>query len=983
MANRRLPPHPSQIIDRSKPISFDYEGKRVSGYEGDTVASAMYASGIDVFGRSFKYHRPRGLLCVSGRCPNCMMNVDGTPNVRACACAAAGTERVTGQNAWPSVENDALSALQHFDRLMPVGFYYKTLVRPKAAWHLAEPVIRRVAGLGRVDPSRVPETEYEHVNAYADVAVVGGGPAGMSAALAAAGAGARVALIDEGPSLGGHLRYETLPHTVPGALMRFGERARGGGEDDYAALGYQMAKYLGDLVAESGGIRVYTGASAMALYQDNMITVHQGSRIVKLRADKVVVATGAQESPPVFPNNDLPGIMLSSGALRLTNLYGVSPGSRGVIFTNCDDGLRAAAQLLNAGVSAHIVVDSRMRHTCPFAEDFRERNVTLLQGWKVIKAEGGKRLKSVLLESTREGAQRSIDCDFLCLAPNPEPVTALLSQADAKLTYDEVLGAMTPTQLPDSVYAAGDVTGFQDVEVHLLQGRIAGLKAAEASGEGSGEDALEDLASQLALAESVHRGELSSSPFRSTVGKRFGRTKRFVCLCEDVTEKDVRQAIDEGFGDVQSLKRYSTVSMGPCQGKMCHKSYTHLISEATGQGLESVGGTTPRPPFHPTPLGAIAGPGHMPFRMTPIHHAHVRAGGRMAEVGQWKRPHSYGDPIDEIKAVRNGVGIIDVSTLGKLDVVGKDAPALLDRVYTHYFSNLRVGRIRYGVICSDSGIIMDDGTVTRLAEDHYYVTTGTGNIDLVEEWFRWWVVGTGMCAHVANVTPGFGAVNVAGPKARETLQKITDVDLSRDKFRYMGSARGEVAGVPALFLRVGFVGEAGWELHFPAEYGEHVWESIMEAGEEFGISPFGVEAQRVLRLEKKHLIPGQDTDVMSNPLESDLEWAVKFEKEDFIGREALRQVSERGYRNRMVGFVMENGGVPEDGTPVLEHGWPVGKVTSSRFSPSIGKGFGLAWVPDRLAAEGQLIEIRVPGGVGWARVRHEPVYDPKGVHLRE
>ena len=983
MVERRLPPHPSQIIDRSRPIYFDYEGKRVPGYEGDTVASALYASGIDVFGRSFKYHRPRGLLCVSGRCPNCMMNVDGTPNVRACACAASDGARVKGQNAWPSVQNDALSVLQRFDRLMPVGFYYKTLVRPKAAWRMAEPVIRRVAGLGTVDTSQVPDIEYEHVNAYTDVAVVGGGPAGMSAALAAASAGARVTLIDEEPALGGHLRYETLPYTVSDELMRFGEGTRGGAEDDYAALGYQMAKYLADQVEASGRIRVYSGASAMALYQGNFVTVHQGERIIKLRANQVVMATGAQESPPVFPNNDLPGIMLSSGALRLTTLYGVSPGNQGVIFTNCDDGLRAAIQLLNAGVQAHIVVDSRMHHTRAIAEDFRERNVTLLQGWKVVKAEGGKRLKSALLESIREGAQRRVDCDFLCLAPNPDPVTALLSQADAKLTYDEILGAMAPAQLPDSVYAAGDVTGFRDVEIHLLQGRIAGLKAAVASGASNGEDILEDLTAKLALAESVHRRELSPSPFRSTVGKRSGRTKRFVCLCEDVTEKDVRQAIAEGFADVQSLKRYSTVSMGPCQGKMCHKSYTCLISEATGRGLESVGGTTPRPPFHPTPLGAIAGPGHMPFRMTPIHYAHVRSGGKMAEVGQWKRPHSYGDPIDEIKAVRNGVGIIDVSTLGKLDVVGKDAPALLDRVYTHYFSNLGVGRIRYGVICSDSGIIMDDGTVTRLADDHYYVTTGTGNIDLVEEWFRWWIVGTGMCAHVANVTPGFGAVNVAGPKARKTLQKLTDMDLASDKFRYMRSARGEVAGAPTLFLRVGFVGEAGWELHFPAEYSEHVWDSIMEAGEEFGISPFGVEAQRVLRLEKKHLIPGQDTDVMSNPLESDLEWAVKFEKEDFIGREALKQVSERGYRSRMVGFVMENGAVPEDGTPVLEHGWPVGKVTSSRFSPSIGKGFGLAWVPDRLATEGQHIEIKVPGGVAWARVRHAPVYDPEGVHLRE
>ena len=976
MKDRRLPPHPSQIIDRSRPINFKYEGKQVLGYAGDTVASALYASGIDIFGRSFKYHRPRGLLCVSGRCPNCMMNVDGTPNVRACACAASDSMNVKGQNAWPSVENDALSALQHFDRLMPVGFYYKTLIQPKAAWHLAEPVIRRVAGLGTVDTGRIPDTEYEHVNAYTDVAVIGGGPAGMSAALAAAEAGARVTLVDDQPSPGGHLRYNT-----------FLAPSMGAGEGDSHSYGYELGKGLAESVHASGQIQVLSDASAMAVYQGNMVTVHQGERIVKLRAGQVVVAAGAQESPPVFPNNDLPGIMLSCGALRLVNLYGVTPGARGVVVSDSDEGLKAAMQLMDAGVNLAVVADSRLGLTSQLASRLEERDITLLQGWRVVKAEGGKGLKSVLLESMRDGSRQSVECDFLCLAPTPDPVTALLSHTDAKLSYDKTLGASVPADLPDSIYAAGDVTGIHDAEMNMLQGRVAGLEAASACGAGNADsETLSDLKAELDRREKAYRDELSSTP-PQVAGEVFNakatRAKKFVCICEDVTEKDVRQAIDEGFSDVQSLKRYSTVSMGPCQGKMCHKSYTQVISRATGRSLDAVGGTTSRPPFRPTPLGAIAGPGHMPFRMTPIHYAHVRGGGKIAEVGQWKRPHSYRDPAEEIEAVRNRVGIIDVSTLGKLDVVGKDAPALLDLVYTHYFSNLRVGRIRYGIICSDSGIIMDDGTVTRLADDHYYVTTGTGNIDLVEEWFRWWLVGTDMRAHVANVTPGFAAVNVAGPRARETLQKITDVDISKDNFRYMRSANGQVAGVPCLLLRVGFVGEAGWELHFPAEAGEHVWEALLEAGEEFGILPFGVEAQRVLRLEKKHLIPGQDTDVMSNPLEADMEWAVKFEKEDFIGREALKQVSERGYRSRMVGFVMENGAVPEDGTPVLEHGWPVGKVTSSRFSPSIGKGFGLAWVPDRLAAEGQRIEIRVPGGVAYARVRNAPVYDPEGVHLRE
>ncbi|MFQ5934034.1 MAG: aminomethyltransferase family protein, partial [Dehalococcoidia bacterium] len=317
------------------------------------------------------------------------------------------------------------------------------------------------------------------------------------------------------------------------------------------------------------------------------------------------------------------------------------------------------------------------------------------------------------------------------------------------------------------------------------------------------------------------------------------------------------------------------------------------------------------------------------------------------------------------------------------DVRGKDAPQLMDKVYTHNFSSLEVGRIRYGMICSDNGTILDDGTVTRVAEDNYYVTTGSGNIDLVEEWFKWWAAGTGMCVHFTNVTPGVAAINVAGPRARDTLAKLTDVDLSPDGFKYMRSASGQVAGVDCLLLRIGFVGETGWEVHFPAEYGEYMWDALLKAGKEFGISPFGVEAQRILRLEKKHLIPGQDTDMVSNPLEADMGWAIRFEKEDFIGRSALNKVQEQGLRNKLVGFVMENGGVPQDGVPVLQDDWPVGKVTSSRYSPTLGRGFGLAWVPIDLAEEGREIRIRVDGQPVPARVTLNPVYDPEGKHLRE
>ena len=423
--------------------------------------------------------------------------------------------------------------------------------------------------------------------------------------------------------------------------------------------------------------------------------------------------------------------------------------------------------------------------------------------------------------------------------------------------------------------------------------------------------------------------------------------------------------------------------MGPCQGKMCLAAFVALAAARTGQDPGRMGLTTSRPPVRPVTLGALAGPGHMPVKRTSIHRKHVALGARMVDLGPWRRAHSYQAPQDEARAVRERVGIIDVSSLGKLDVRGADAPALLDKVYTHRFSDLRAGRVRYGVLCRDDGTILDDGTVTRLADDRYFVTTTTGNLELIEQWLRWWMAGTGACAHVTDVTSAYAAINVAGPRARETLAKLTDVDLSSRKFRYMRAGSGDVAGVPTILLRIGFVGETGWELHFPSEYGEHMWDALMEAGREFGVSPFGVEAQRILRLEKGHVIVNQDTDAVSNPLESGLGWAVRFDKEDFIGRAGLVAARERGLKNRLVGFVMDDDVVPDDGAPVMTDEGPIGRVTSARLSPTLGRGFGLAWVPVELAEDGSPIGIRVDGRPARATIGTEPVYDPEGRRLRE
>ena len=942
--NSRLEARLGEQIDRSQAVEFEFDGQLVRGFKGDTIASALFADGQRVFSRSFKYHRPRGILCCSGNCPNCLVTVGDEPNVRSCTRPIEPGLQVQSQNAWPSLRFDLLSVLDRMHWLMPVGFYYKALHRPKALWLLARQLIRRVGGLGSIDINATHDHHYSSINRHADVVVVGGGPGGMAAALAAADGGANVILIDDQPSLGGHLCYNG--QAVPDPA---------GGESKPAV---EVARSMADAVSHSPNVEVLNDATVFGLYQDKLVAVLTGEGVVRVRAKRVVLATGSQETPLLFENNDLPGIMLSSAARRLIALYGIRPGSQAIIATETESGYEAALELLEAGVPVAAVVDSSDTPPGDVAAAVRGKGVTVLQGYQVIKAVGRGRVKAALVAPTDGvGARtaRRIRCDLLCMSGEAQPVDSLLHQ----------MGASQP-----GVSLAGQVCGTVGLTEIVSQGREAGQRAAAAP-----------------LPESEDVPQVQGEPVESrpvTIRLAPGGGERtYVCFCEDVSAHDVDQAIDEGFADVQILKRYTTVTMGPCQGKMCVRTLAGMCAARNGSS-DSVGDTytTFRPPYQPVTLAALAGRERMPFKRTSLDRVHRDLGARMVESGPWLRPHSYGSPADECAAVRERVGIIDVGTLGKLEVVGGDSGQLLDRLYTHRFSDLPTGRIRYGLMTSDNGVIMDDGTVARLAEDRYFVTTTSGNADVIEEWFNWWNAGAGNCAHVVNVTAAYGAVNVAGPRARETLSKLTNIDLSPRAFRYMRSARGELAGVPCLLLRIGFVGEAGWEVHFPAEYGEHMWNSIMDAGEEFGISPFGLEAQRILRLEKGHVIVGQDTDAISTPMDVGSDWAVRFDKPDFIGRGGLAIAAERGLQQQLVGFVMPGTSFPEDGTPVLSGARPVGRVTSARLSPTLGRGFGLAFVPPYLAVEGETIQVLVADHPVAARVTLEPVYDPEGLRLR-
>jgi sarcosine oxidase subunit alpha len=956
----RLAAAPSHQVDPSREVEFSYNGRRIKALAGDTVASAIFAAGRRIFSRSFKYHRPRGLLCCSGDCPNCIMEVDGRPNVRACRTSVREGMQVCSQNAWPSVEHDVLHLIERFDRFLPIGFYYKTLYKPRLLWKIAEPIIRRLAGLGRVRGDEQSHTKYEHRYEYIDVLIVGGGPAGMEAARHAAATGATVLLADNEPQLGGHLRYETRLHSYQGS-----ER-----------LGYEIAREMAASLRAQPNMRVLTEATAFGSYEGNLVPILQGNTLIHVRCKALIVATGCHQYPSVFRNNDLPGVMLSRAALRLINLFGIPPGKRAVIATSNDEGYFAALECLRAGIEVAAVVDARRSPALPSqASDLRAQNVPLLSGMVVCEAVGSKTVSAARIAPADGGPsleKRTIACDLILLSTAWQGNAALLLQSGSQLSLDKEIGQQVPVKTPPGIFAAGEVLGVRTLPEILHSARLSA----------------EAVSQQLQQKQSTWSKELQMQLDRAR-GKAAafampmaGPKKNFVCLCEDVVEKDLKQGVEEGFDEIETLKRYSTTSMGPCQGRMCSRNATEICGYATNRDFGAVGTTTNRPPIHPVPLAALAGSEWHPVKRTSMHEKHVAVTSQIMNMGVWKRPLLYSSVTEEYEAVRTRAGIIDISTLGKLVIKGSDASDLLDKVYTHKFSNLQPGRTRYGVICDESGIIVDDGTVACLTPGHYYITTSTGNVDLIEQWLKSCAIETGWCVHVYNMTSGLSAVNLAGPKSRDILAPLTDVDISSSAFPYMACRQGQVAGVPATLLRVGFVGELGWEIHFPSEYGEYMWDTLLEAGANLGIRPFGVETQRLLRLEKKHVIVGQDTDALSNPYDCDMSWVVKLDKNDFIGRHVLEQIQNQPGPNRLVGFHASRGGYPVDGSAIVIHGKLAGRITSVRFSPRLKKYVGLAWVPAEHAKPGAEIGFHSQGKIHPAVVAEEPFYDAEGARQK-
>jgi sarcosine oxidase subunit alpha len=946
----RLAPQPGERIDRSKPVQFTFDGKPASGYEGDTIVSALYAEGRRVFSRSFKYHRPRGEICGCGQCANSLVDVDGAPGVRACAEPLRQGMTVNHLNAWPSLEFDVMRATDKLGgRFTQVGFYYKTFIKPRRLWPVYEKVLRSAAGLGRLrkrQDEREWETEYRR--RHCDVLVTGGGVAGLAAALRAAELGADVVLCDEDAEPGG-------------ALLAEG--------------GHERARELAEQAA-AAGVEILSRAVALG-YFDGLVPVAQGDVLHQVRAQRHVIATGAVQQPLVFGDNDLPGVMLSGGARRLGALYGVAPGRAAVVATVDDRGLDDALGLAAMGVEVRAVADLRKQPSPAYAERLAAAGIEVLSGFTPVRAQGRGALAAVSLTAPAGGgSERTVECDLLAVSGGAAPTLSLALQGGARAEYDSARAAFKLSELPGGMHAAGLAAGYEDAELAELSGQVAGAEAADALGN-TYSRLRED---QIRLGAPPSPGLTAAPPAYISNGSG----KAFVDLDEDVTVKDIKQGIEEGYESLELAKRYTTATMGPSQGRFSQLPSARLIAAETGLDLETVGLTTARPPWMSVPLGVLAGRPFEAAKRSPVHERHEELGGSVRWAGDWLRPYDYGDAEAEVKAVHDAAGLIDVSTLGKLIVRGPDAGELLDRLYPNRISNLKPGRIRYGVLLSDAGRITDDGTICRLDEEAFYVTTTSSGAGAVEQWFTWWLADWGLDATVTDVTQGLAAINLAGPRSREVLAKVSDLDVSNEGFAYLDGKQAAVAGVECLMLRIGFVGELGYEIHCAAAHGRALWDALAEAGAEYGIRPFGLEPQRVLRLQKMHIIVGQDTDSESTPYGAAMPWIVKLDKEqEFIGRWALEQRQDQAPPLELVGFRCANGAVPTEGSVVLgSDGSAAGEVTSARFSGKVGAVIGMARVPGDLAQEGAEITISDSGSRIGAVVAREPFFDPKGEVLR-
>ena len=966
--SKRLPAVAGEWIDRNKPIEFTFEGQRYSGFAGDTISSALHASGVRAMGRSFKYHRLRGILSMANHDVNTMLQVGNRLNLRADVIPLENAMNAIAINTRGGLRADRMAIMDTLSPFLPVGFYYKAFHTPKSFFPKWERTIRNTSGLGEIkfDAPRIKTPKrYD----FCDVLIVGAGPSGLSAAITAADADAKVVVVDENFRPGGSLTYQR-------------------GVD--AHVDDALEELLG-AVHLRPNIRMMLATEAAGYYGDHWIPLVDKDKLTKMRARAVVVAAGAFEQPAVFRNNDLPGIMLASAAQRLIYRYGVKPFDNVVVLAANTEGYRAALDFQRHGVTVAALVDLRGRgETSEFSTRVQKVGIKLLTGFCIYEAIANRAKDNVhavmVCPISSNGVPQTIvaqtiPCDGVAMSVGFTPALNLLYQAGMKTRYDQTIEQFVPAQLPFGVFAAGRANGVYFIQGKIRDGERAGLEAARYLGLGA------PVGPVIVPAE-------VSSPTHSYPIIDHPKGKTFVDFDEDIQVKDFVNAAQEGFDNIELMKRYTTVGMGPSQGKHSNMNAIRILAKITVKPIQEIGTTTARPFFHPVPLSHLAGRSFYPERITPMHSRHAALNAKFMQAGVWLRPEYYqvGDKskeqavAEEVRAVRQSLGIIDVGTLGKLEVYGADAAEFLERVYTGRFANMKVGMTRYAVMCDESGVMMDDGVVARLAEHQFYfTTTTTGSATVYRELTRlntMWRLNVG----IVNVTGHYAAVNLAGPRSREVLQTLVDIDIDEVAFPYLGVREGNVNGAPARLMRVGFVGELGYEVHVPAEYGAALWDSLMEAGKRFGIRPFGVEAQRLLRLEKGHVIIGQDTDGLTTPFEAAAGFAVKMDKPFFIGQRSLKIIQAKPLRQTLIAFEIDEpyaGPVPKECHLIIDRGDMAGRVTSVARSEALGKVIGLAYVTPALANVGGKISIRIDGGTMIeATILKPPFYDPQGARQK-
>ncbi len=961
------------LIDRGRALQFRFDGRRYAGHPGDTLASALLANGVHLMGRSFKYHRPRGPIAMGAEEPNALVAVGAgarhTPNLRATQVELYDGLDATSQNRFPSLAFDLAAAAGLAAPLLGAGFYYKTFMGPGRAWHrLYEPAIRRAAGLGTVPQAPDPDS-YTQRYAHCEVLVVGSGAAGLAAALAASEHGQRVFLVDEQPIFGGGLLAEAdasiegMPAArwLAAAVATLASRPNVTLLPRTTAFGYFTQHYLG--LSER--------------LTDHLAEPPPGQareRLWKLRAGRVVLATGAIERPMVFAGNDRPGIMLAGAARSLLHRWAVKPGTR-VVVCGADDAMYVSARdLARVGVTIAAVADLRPGNMC---ETF---GLPVRQASRIVGSIGRLRVAAVDLRPPGGGIER-VPCDLVLMAGGWTPALHLFSQARGRLAFDPERRMYLPGEGPDGLACAGACRGLSGLAACLADGYAAG----------DGRRVSVAVAGDIPPVGGFEGLVPGSSP-----------GKAFVDFQNDVQASDIRQAVDEGFRSIEHVKRYTTNGMATDQGKTSNINGLAIAAAALGRTMPQVGLTTFRMPYTPVTFGSFAGHARGdlfdPVRQTPMHGWAAARGAVFEDVGQWKRAHHFPRPGEteaaavarECRAVRLRAGLFDASTLGKIEVVGPDAATFLDRVYTNSWAKLAPGRCRYGLMLNEAGFVMDDGVVGRLAPDRFHVTTTTSGAAAVlhhmEDFLQ--TEFTDLRCWLTSVTEQWAVIAVQGPLAREILEPLTEgVDFAA--FPHMSLAECHVAGGPARLFRVSFTGEAGFEINVPAGQGAAVWDAVWQRGEALGLEPYGTEAMHVLRAEKGYIVVGQDTDGTVTPGDLGLSWAIGKAKPDFIGKRSLNRPDMLlADRQQLVGLLpVDPSAALEDGAQIVAAPDPpvgtaaIGHVTSAYYSGALGRVIAMGLLQGGRARIGEVVHVPMQGGSIAVTVTRPVFYDPDGGRL--